>query len=378
MKIGFDSKRLFCNFTGLGNYSRTLLHNLARFYPENNYCLYTPGIRKSPETDAFSQDAGFTIRMPETIFRSLWRTCTIKAQLATDHIQVFHGLSNEIPVNIHKTPIKSVVTLHDLIFRYYPETYKTIDRTIYDLKFRYACRHANRIIAISENTKKDISTFYQIDPDKIDVIYQACNPVYYALNSRLENDLILKKYNIPRDYLLSVGSVEPRKNLKRVIESMAYLKRDLQISLVIVGRGGRYKSEVKQMISRAGLSGMVIWVDNLAGNEHLRSIYQNSKALIYPSLYEGFGLPVAEALLSRTAVITSGRSSLKEAGGPATLYIDPESPEQIAGAIEKVLTDTSYRKSMIETGYAYAIQNFAPEMVTKQVIDCYQKTLQRD
>jgi len=375
MKIGFDSKRLFCNFTGLGNYSRTLLRNLEIYNPENDYYLYTTKIRKTPRTEYFLNENKFKTYLPETLFKSFWRTFSIKNQLNSDHIQVYHGLSNEIPVNINKTPIKSVVTIHDLIFKLYPDTYKAIDRKIYDIKFKYACIHADRIIAISENTKKDISDYYQIDPHKIDVIYQACDPVYYSLQNQSDNDRVTNYYNIPSDYLLSVGSVEPRKNLKRVIESYEFLKKDLQIPLVIIGKGGKYKLETEEMVNKAGLGKSVIWIDNLVNIEQLQSIYQNSKALIYPSLYEGFGLPVAEALFCKTPVITSDRSSLKEAGGPDSLYIAPESPEQIAAAIEKVLTDSGFRQNMIAKGYLFAHANFNPEMVTKQVINCYQKVL---
>lgn len=376
MKIGFDSKRLFCNFTGLGNYSRTLLKNLVDFYPDNGYYLYTTKIKRTSETELFLENINYKTRLTKTFFKSFWRTYSIKDELKTDNIQLYHGLSNEIPVNINKTLIKSVVTIHDLIFKSFPDTYKVIDRKIYDIKFKYACTHADRIIAISENTKKDISEYYKIDPNKIEVIYQACNSIYYKLQNQHENDRIIKQYNIPIDYLLSVGSVEPRKNLKSVIDSYRFLKKDLQIPLVIIGKGGTYKQETEQKVKKEGLGKLVIWIDRLADNEHLQSIYQNSKALIYPSLYEGFGLPVAEALLSKTPVITSDRSSLKEAGGPDSLFINPESPEQIAGAIEKVLTNSGFRQNMIEKGYLFAHDNFQPEIVTKQVMNCYKKTLQ--
>jgi glycosyltransferase involved in cell wall biosynthesis len=375
MKIGFDSKRLFCNYTGLGNYSRTLLRNLGRFFPENDYLLYTTGIRNNPETNLFLQGFPFMTRMADTFFKSYWRTYSIKKQMISDKILLFHGLSNEIPVNIHKTSIKTVVTIHDLIFNIHPETYTAIDRKIYDNKFRYAAVHADRIIAISENTKKDISEQYNIDPSKIDVIYQACNPAFYELKNQSENDQIIRQYSIPSEYLLTVGRVEPRKNLKKIIESFNYLKRDLRLPLVIIGKGGKYKKEAEKMAAKAGIDKSLIWIDSLGNTMHLQSIYQNAKALIYPSLYEGFGLPVAEALLSRTPVITSSGSSLKEAGGPDSLYIDPESPEQIAGAIEKVLTETVYRQNMIEKGYSFAHREFAPETLTRQVMLSYQKTL---
>jgi len=375
MNIGFDAKRLFCNFTGLGNYSRTLLRNLEQFFPDNDYFLYTTKVNEVPETIQFLENPELNIRISEALIKSFWRTWTIKNQLIKDQVDIYHGLNQEIPVDMHKTGIKTVVTIHDLIFKVHPETYSRIDRKIYDLKSRYACTHADRIIAISQNTKNDITSLYNIDSEKIDVIHQACNPIFYKLQRQHEVDRISKLYDLPGDYLLSVGSIEPRKNLKRVIEGLSWLKRDLLIPLVIVGKGGKYKVETEQLVRQSGLKNMVIWINGLDNNDHLQALYQNARALIYPSLYEGFGLPVVEALLSKTPVITSGRSSLKEAGGPGSLYINPLDPEQIAAAIEKILTDDSFRNNMINIGYGYAHQYFAPDKVTNQVMDCYRKTM---
>jgi glycosyltransferase involved in cell wall biosynthesis len=371
MNIGFDSKRLLCNFTGLGNYSRTLVRNLLLYHPDNEYFLYSTHVVYRDETLSFLDSPELNIRISEAMLKSIWRSWSIKSQLKKDKIRLYHGLSNEIPFNMHRSGIRSVVTVHDLIFRIYPHTYSPIDRQIYDIKFRYACKHSDRIIAISENTKSDIIRFYDIDPDKIDVIYQACNPLFYKLRNSFENERVLKHYQIPADYLLTVGTVEPRKNTKRIIEAMSWLSRDLQIPLVIVGKGGKYKQECELMAHQAGLDKRIIWIDHLTNNEHLQSLYQSAKALIYPSLYEGFGLPVAEALLSKTAVITSARSALKEAGGPGSIYVEPEDSQQIAAGIEKILTDEAYRQNMIGTGYGYAHQYFSPELLTNQVNDCY-------
>jgi glycosyltransferase involved in cell wall biosynthesis len=376
MKIGFDSKRLFCNFTGLGNYSRTLVRNLCHFYPENDYFLYSSSVKDTDETNEFLDNPELNIRISEALLKSFWRSFSIKDQLIKDEIDLYHGLSHEIPFKLKKTGIKSVVTIHDLIFKYYPETYSSIDRKIYDLKFRYACQHADRIIAISENTKQDIVRFYGINPDKIDVIYQACNPAYYKLRSKVDNDRIIKKLGIPADFLLSVGTVEPRKNLKKVLEALTWVKRELQVPLVVVGKGRKYKHEAESFARQAGLEKPVIWIDNLENILQLQALYQGAKALIYPSMYEGFGLPVAEALLCKTPVITSAGSSLKEAGGPGSLYVNPKDAQEIAAAIEKILTDESFRQKMIETGYLYAHQVFAPDHLTRQVINCYKKTLE--
>jgi len=374
MRIGFDAKRCFGNNTGLGNYSRTLLKSLGALYPENEYHLYTPYIRKTTETN-FTGDPCFHIHLPGTFFTSWWRSYAVTNRFKKDEINLYHGLSNEIPVNSGMKAIKSVVTVHDLIFKIYPGTYNYVDKYIYDLKFRYSCNHAGKIIAISENTKKDILEYYNISPDKIEVIYQACNPLFYNLNSPEENAVVLNKYNIPKEYLLYVGSIEPRKNLKTLIKSYQYLRSGLKIPLVLIGKGGTYKKEIEKLINKTGIEKLVTWIDNLSNNEHLHSIYQSSSAFIYPSFYEGFGLPVAEALLSRTPVITSVTSSLPEAGGPGSLYFNPSNPEQLAENIEKVLTDSLLRQQMSDNGFDYAMKNFSADVVTKKMIGFYENVL---
>ena len=375
MRIGFDSKRLYCNFTGLGNYSRTLLKNLGEFYSDNEYYLYTPKVKRTPETNFFLKNSDYHTYLSKALLKSFWRSYSIVDQLKKDNIKLYHGLSHELPINIHKSKIKSIVTIHDLIFKIYPKTYSAFDRKIYDLKFKYSCIRADRIIAISNSTKNDIIKFYDINPDKIDVIYQSCNPLYYNPKESEESNAVLQQYKIPNEYLLYVGSVEKRKNLKILIESYQHLQSDFKIPLVVVGKGKKYKKEIIELIKVKGMEKLVLWIDNLKNDHHLHSIYRNSMALICPSLYEGFGLPVVEALLSKTPVITSNVSSLPEAGGPHSIYIDPNNSDELADAIQKVLSNSELRENMKNKGYLYAIENFARNTVTKHVINSYKKTL---
>ena len=377
MKLGFDSKRLYCNFTGLGNYSRSLIKNLQKFHPENQYNLYTPELKRTSETAYFYDHPSLQTYEAETVFKSFWRSFSILSQLEKDKIELYHGLSNELPVNIKKSSIKSVVTIHDLIFKTLPETYPPTDRAIYNLKFRNSCLNADRIIAISNNTKNDIIRFYGINPDKIEVIYQSCNPIFYKKDDIKESDNTLQKYNIPSEYILYVGSVEKRKNLRGIIEAYQLLQPENRIPIVIIGgrKGKGYMKELNSLINSCGLENKMFWITDLKDNYSLRRIYQKAMALVYPSFYEGFGLPVVEALLSKIPVITSNVSSLPEAGGPKSFYIDPNSPEEIAYAITQVLNNTELRSIMINTGYKYAIQKFSPDRVTQQLVTCYKKTL---
>lgn len=376
MKIGFDSKRLYCNFTGLGNYSRTLVKNLGNIYPDNEYYLYTPRIKDTPET-TFFRDGAYKTRLPKATLKPLWRSYSIIDQLIEDELDIYHGLSHEIPFQLQKAGIKSIVTIHDLIFKVYPETYSFLDRKIYDFKFKHSCVHADKVIAISNNTKKDIIRFYNIDPDKIEVIYQSINPLFFHPKGEKEKNKTLKQYNIPNDYLLCVGSIEKRKNVELIIKAYEHLKPDCKIPLVVIGRGKEYKQQVVDLINRQRLKNKVLFIDYLDDNHHLASIYQSAKALIYPSLYEGFGLPIAEALLSKTPVITSQVSSLPEAGGPDSYYIDPTKPVELAEAITSVLSDSELNNRMKENGYDYAIKTFSAERVTQQLMSCYQSAIQQ-
>ncbi len=373
MRIGFDAKRLFCNPTGLGNYSRTLLSNLDEYYPANEYHLYTPEMKEDPQSVQFINNPKFPLHLPSGYFKSYWRTFSIVNQMQKDGIELYHGLSNEIPMNIQRTKIRSVVTIHDLIFKVHPETYSMIDKSIYNFKCENACDHADRIIAISESVKSDIVKHYSIAPDKIDVIYQPCNPIYYHLQNAEEVKATLKQYQLPPQYLLNVGSMGPRKNLKTLIEAYAFLSNDCKIPLVIVGKGRDAK--IEKLIKATGIEKYVVWVDHVKDIKHLQAFYQGASALIYPSLYEGFGLPVAEALLSKTPVITSYTSSLPEAGGLSSLYFNPAMPEHLAVAIEKVLCDSALRENMIDKGFNYAHKTFNAEVLTKKVMECYKKVI---
>lgn len=378
MKIGYDAKRLFCNFTGLGNYSRTLVKNLRNFYPIHHYNLYTPRIVNTHVTDEFFDEVKYKVRLSTAFIKSVWRSYTMVKQLKKDGIELYHGLSHELPFRIQNSGIKSVVTIHDLIFKVYPSTYSYFDRKIDNIKFKNACLNADKVLAISENTKRDIVRFYGVNPDKIAVAYQSIDSLYFDDSSSEMENKVFEENSIPSDYFLSVGSVQERKNLKLIVEAYKLLRQrggGFDVPLVVVGKGKKYKEEVLQLIKDAKLEKFVIWLDKLDDSLALKALYQKAKALIYPSLYEGFGLPVAEALLCKTPVITSGVSSLPEAGGPNSIYIDPRSPEDLAGAISKVLEGGEMVEVMKEKGHEYALQKFSAEKVSERVMSVYESLL---
>lgn len=380
MNIGFDAKRAFHNGTGLGHYSRTLLHSLANYFPEHEYFLFNPKKRSAFEVkgEQFHEinPAGFL----NQAFSSAWRSSWVKKDLKKYRIELYHGLSHEIPVGIGQTGIPSVVTIHDLIHERYPGQYTAIDVRIYSKKFRYACRQTDRIIAISEQTKKDIIDFYKIAPGKIDTCYQSCNPAFSVKISTDERELVRRKYRLPAKFFLYVGSLIERKNLLNCCKALMLLENDCDIPLVVIGNGGSYKRKVQRFIRDNQLGKKVIFLSeqDTASEEGYKratdfpAIYQAATALIYPSFFEGFGIPVLEALWSRLPVITSNLSSLPEAGGDAACYVDPSDPGQIAGAMSKICKDHFLAESMKEKGWAHA-QKFSTEICARNVMDVYKK-----
>jgi len=381
MNIGFDAKRAYHNQTGLGHYSRTLIHSLAEYYPEHQCYLFNP---KPSSLFSFAEPnvhevlpTSFLLRL----FKSAWRSSGVKKDLAQLRIDLYHGLSHEIPIGIHQTGIRSVVTIHDLIHERYPGQYNKIDVKIYQKKFRYACRHADHVIAISEQTKKDIIEFYKTPGEKITVCYQSCNPSFSETVNEEEKVNIQKKYNLPQQFFLYVGSIIERKNLLNICKALFLLRNELDIPLVVIGDGKKYKQQVKDYLLQNKIENKVIF---LSENINARSsssfqnaadfpaIYQSAIAMIYPSFFEGFGIPVLEALCSHLPVITSNVSCLPEAGGDAAWYVNPNSAEEIGTGMKKIVSNNALAQSMKDKGWRHA-QNFTQQKTSAAVINVYRK-----
>ena len=371
MRIGFDAKRAYFNYSGLGNYSRNTIRYLSHQYPDNEFYLYIPGIKNQIPNGSFKNH---TLVYPRTWkerkFSSLWRSYWLGKQLVRDGIGLFHGLSNEIPFDIKRNPVPSVVTIHDLIFLRFPDWYKPIDRIIYHRKVKFSCTHADRVIAISQQTRTDIMEYLKTPEEKIDVVYQGCDPDFFQSRNKEEKQKLSEKYRLPASYLLYVGTIEPRKNLLQVIKARHQGKID--IPLVVVGRPTPYIRQINEYIAEHSLENIIFLQD--VPNTDLPGIYQMADLFIYPSRFEGFGIPILEALSSRTPVITSSGSCFDEAGGKSSKYVDPDNTEELADAIRLVLEDGTLRSEMQERGYEHAL-NFRENIIANNLMKVYEKVI---
>lgn len=372
MRIAFDAKRAFNNTSGLGNYSRYTISSLCNSYPEHKYLLYTPTINK--EVD-FQQPANTEIALPESIFarqfKSYWRSVGLKSRLKKDNIDLFHGLSNELPLGISESGIKSVVTIHDLIFMRLPELYKSFDRKVYLKKTKNAVLEANQIIAISQQTKNDLIELLGANENKISTIFQGCHPWFYTSMSKEELSLARDKYLLPKSYLLYVGTIEKRKNLLKIIQALH--QGNIDIPLVAVGRETEYMNEINQYIKENNIKNVTFI--HYIPNSDLPAVYQMAHAFIYPSAYEGFGIPVIEALNSGIPVVTSRGGCLEETAGPGGILVDPEDSEEMIDSINRVIEDQNFRDKLISEGGKHVLQ-FRPEQTIPQLFDVYNKCFQ--
>jgi len=378
MKIGIDISQIVYKGTGVAVYTRSLVESLLKIDNDDQFVLFGSSLRNrgllkefTKGLSAKNQKRRFSI-LPPKLLEFLWNGIHIfPIEGFVGKIDVFHSSDwLEPPVSL----ARKVTTIHDLAVFKYPETF--FPRGGHDIvsnqkrKLHFVKQDEDFIIAVSENTKKDIIETLKIPEKRIKVIYEAADPVYFP---REENEIanIKKKFGMVGDYILCVGTREPRKNLERVITAFAEIsKANENLSLVIVGKygWGDEKLKVKSEKLKVRILGFV-------EKEDLAGLYSGALAFAYPSLYEGFGLPILEAMSCKCPVITSNLGSMKEIAGHSALLVDPESVSEIAGAISQIIRNQKSRNELIEEGEKRA-KEFSWEKTALQTLNLYKSLLE--
>ena len=369
MIIGFDAKRAYQNQTGLGNYSRMLICGLAQQYQNVRSFLYAPDMSGEYKS-YFSGFANISTRQPSGIdrhFPNLWRSYGVAVHLKGDKVDILHGLSHELPYGIPRS-IKKVVTMHDLIVWRYPQYYSLFDRCVHRLKQRHACRVADVVIAISEQTKSDLIKYMHVPESKIRVLYQSCDSLFWKPVGEQDKASVRETYGLPEKYVVCVGSIEERKNQVAAVRALADLPADLH--LVIVGRPhGNYYNSLISEIRKRKLTDRVHIVTN-ADFEDFPAIYANAVASVYVSHFEGFGIPILESMCCDVPVVTSNVSSMPEAGGEAALYASPDNPKEIAEQLNRIIADPQLREQLVAKGREQRVK-FSPERIIADFYSLY-------
>ncbi|MBE37735.1 MAG: hypothetical protein CMP50_03690 [Flavobacteriales bacterium] len=360
MKVAFDAKRAYNNITGLGNYSRSVINSVSKLRKKDTFFLATPTINQRIYN---IKKSNIELIQPNKFTnKHFWRFKGINKQLNSEKIDLYHGLSNEIPYNLK---IKSIVTVHDLLFLKYPEFYNYLDRYIYTFKSKIACQQSNQIIATSLQTKNDIINYFQINENKIKVIYQSCQNEFIDKS----NDDILKstiKEKLKKPFLLFVGSIEKRKNLLFLLKAINKINN---IHLICIGRKGDAYNKVLSYITKNKLEKKITFL-SIYNTNTLATIYRLSRGLIYPSIDEGFGIPIIEAMYSKIPVITSDKPIFKEVGGSNSYYFESGKLDSLISAIKEIWTDSNDRSKRIEKNFNY-VQKFNETQQAEKIVNLY-------
>lgn len=374
MKIGFDAKRAFQHYTGLGNYSRNIIRCMIKHHPDHEYFLFTPEVHHHDFYLEMKDLPNVKIIQPKIkFFTSYWRRFSITKLINRLQLDVYHGLSNELPYNISKSKVKKIATIHDLI-PFKEDVFRNpIEDFFYKSKLRSACKNADTVVSISKATANDIVQLFQTDSNKIKVIYQ---PIILNENAKAldhyTNELlaIKKKYQLPDQFLLQVGTVEYRKNIQIIIKAMIKLKEPF-LHYVIVGKKTRFYKSLLSFSTNNGLMQQVHFIDPVNDDE-LACIYLLAEAVVYPSLYEGFGLPIVEAISFGKPVLTTKGGCFEEAGGPGAYYCNTSNVDEVATAITNILG--ADHNETIAAGQRY-ISQFSSKAAADALMNSYNFSL---
>ena len=365
MKIAFDGKRFFNNSSGLGNYSRDLVRILGTYFPENQYVLFNKNQSEKGKEILSLPNVSFL----ETSKGNFSRQFKMGKDAQQINADIFHGLSGELPLEWTEKPIKKIVTIHDLIFMRFPQYYSFFDRKIHFWKFKKAAEQADLIIAISEQTKQDIIHYLKVPESKIKVIYQGCHKAFKENQSAQFLNSIKEKFNLPERFILNVGTIEERKNLLNIVKAI----QGTEIPLVVIGKKTKYYKKVQNFIDKNALQRQVLFLENVS-MEELAAIYKLADIFVYPSFFEGFGIPIIEALFSKTPVITSNLSCLPEAGGEDSVYINPHHFEDIKAKILFLWNNESERNRRAAKSLEF-VQKFNDKEIGKNLLSVYQEVI---
>ena len=356
-RFGYNKDTGLPNRVGSSVYCYELLKNLAKIDAKNNYEIFLP---QSPTNDLPKATEAWKYKVLPS--RKMWTITSLSLDLLKNRsLDVFFTPTHYLPIFASK---KSVVSILDVSYFYFPELFKKKDLIQLKKWTKYSAKKSAKILTISESSKSDIIKEYGVSEDKVRVIYPGIS-TNSAVNNKLKMEELEKKFGIKNKYILFVGTIQPRKNITRLIE--AYSKIDSDVNLVIVGRRGWHYEEIFKAPEKYNVKDKVLFLENVT-DEELPALYKNAEFFILPSLYEGFGIPVLEAMNYGTPVITSNISSLPEVGGDAALYVDPNDTMDIAEKMKKLLGDKNLRSELIAKGKKQ-VEKFSWEKSARQTLE---------
>jgi glycosyltransferase involved in cell wall biosynthesis len=373
MHVVLDARYIARRQSGVGAYTQRLITGLATIDQRNRYtCLVAAAGPGLPVHQANVAASPTRVSFEDHLRGDLWLLGYLPFRLRALRADVYHGPAVFLP---HvKLGYRTVVTIHDLVSFRFPETVPRKYSLYMRLMTRLAARSADGIIAVSHATKADLVQTLRVAPDKIVVIHEAVGPEFARPLPPESVDAAVRRYGLARPYCLFVGNLEPRKNLPGLIEAFGEVRRRLgsggrSVQLVLVGTRAWLHTGIFRAVEEHGLRDAVVFTDYVP-IEDLPALYAGATCFVFPSLYEGFGLPVLEAMAAGAPVIAARAGSIPEVAGDAALLIDARVPGELATAMEAVLTDARLRERLVDRGRARAAM-FEWNRVARQTLAVY-------
>ncbi len=366
--IAIDARKI--RDFGIGTYVRNLVRELAEIDRENTYCVITgpdgrDALKGLPEN--------FRVTIQRSPVYSVREQFALSWHLLRLKVDLYHATHYVLPLIV---PCRSVVTIHDIIHLIYPEFLPNRLAFIYaERMIRRSLQRGDRVISVSHNTRSDLMSYFQVDGEKIDVVYNGIEDVFRRTLPSEDLERWMRNLGLERPYLLFVGNPKPHKNLDNVVKAYAQALQlhDFPHRLVCVGDRDGVEFKIRQRAEQLGIGERVLLLGHVA-QEALPAIYQGAAAFLYPTLYEGFGLPVVEAMASRVPVITSNTSALKEIAAGYAELVNPLDVDGIARAIQRIVSDTDHRGSLRKLGGRRA-EDFQWRRAAEETLAIYRQAL---
>lgn len=376
MKIGIDARMYRSSVAGIGRYSQNLIKNLLEIDQDDEFVLFMTPKDKEEFDEAKINHGKVKIVLADIAHYSLGEQTKLLKIIENEHLDLMHFLNFNYPVRYKG---KFVVTIHDLTLLFFPQTAKEtnfVKRKAYNYTMQKACQNAAKIIAVSQSTKKDIVTAFKTPPGKISVIYEAADDKIFAPLSKPELNLLKEKYQINEPVILCVGQFRPHKNLPGLVEAFGILRRQLPAKLVILGKKDAAHARLQKAIDQIDHPQDVI-MPGFVANDELAAWYELASCFVFPSFYEGFGLPGLEAMQAGTPVVASKASSLPEIYQDAAIYFDPFKTEEISAKMKSVLQDKELQKRLITQGKKVA-QCYSWQKTAVETLKVYKSVINSD
>lgn len=358
-RFGFEEKTNLPKRVGSSEFCFQLLKKINEIDKKNEYIIYLP---QNPTNDMPKENKNWKYEIiPNT---KLWTIFGLSKKLAKEkNLDLFFSPTHYVPIFLSCPQIISIL---DVSYKHFPDMFPKKDLLKLAIWGKFSIRNAEKIITISNSSRDDIINEYKVPKSKVEVVPLGIREIEI---SKMDKNEFIKKYNLSNPYVLFVGTLQPRKNIANLIEAFSKIENK-NLDLVIVGRKGWDFENILAAPKKFNIEDKVKFLDNVT-NEDLPLFYKNAEVFVLPSLYEGFGLPILEAMQYDCPVVTSKISSLPEAGGDAAIYFDPKNVADIAATIEKVINNKKLREDMIKKGKEQ-VKKFSWEKSAREVIKIFE------